>query len=172
MATEDGTYVQVEGRPAVRFRRNLRHPAAKVWAAISEPSELKHWFPAAVTIEPQQGGTITFGDDPNVPDRKGEILVYEPPRRLAFTWGASELRFEIEPDGDQRCWLTLIDVLENTDTAARNAAGWHVCLAELDKAINGEPGGGPHADTAERWHPLYEAYVAGGMPSGAPIPGL
>lgn len=171
LVTDNGTYVQVDGRAAVRFRRRLAHPVAKVWAAISEPAELRHWFPARVTIDPQVGGTITFDEDPNVSDRKGEVLVYDPPRRFAFSWGASELRFELEPDGEARCWLTLTDVLERPDAAARNAAGWHVCLAEMEKLLAGERADGPHSGTAEPWEPHYAAYVAAGLPDGAPIPG-
>lgn len=35
--TDRGTYVEHEGRPAVRFVRHYRHPAERVWAAVSEP---------------------------------------------------------------------------------------------------------------------------------------
>jgi hypothetical protein len=62
-------------------------------------------------------------------------------------------------------------VLEARDTAARSAAGWSVCLAELDKHVSGTGAGGPHSDTAEPWRPYYDAYAGDGMPSGAAIPG-
>ena len=166
-----GSYSAHNGRPAVRFQRTYPHPVARLWAAITEPDELSHWFPSAVRMDQHEGGTIEFTDDPNTEPDSGTVLVFEPLRRLAFTWGGDELHFALEPADDDSCTLTLINVLEASDTAARNAAGWTVCLAELGKHVAGATVAGPHSDTAEPWRPLYEDYVAQGMPSGAPIPG-
>jgi uncharacterized protein YndB with AHSA1/START domain len=183
-----GTYIEVDGRPAVRFQRSYNHPVQRLWAAITDSGELTHWFPSQVVIKPkargapgvvppqvtlkaEPGGTIEFTDDPNAEPRIGTILVYEPPTRLAYTWGENELRFELEPIGENGCQLTLIDVLPASDIAARNAAGWTVCLAELDKFVAGQVADGPHSDTAEPWREHYDYYVASGMPAGAAIPG-
>lgn len=167
-----GTLVEHDGRPAVRFRRRYAHPAGRIWTAISDPEELSHWFTSRVRMEPRAGGTIEFSGDPNMPEFRhaGTVLAYEPPERLAFTWGGGELHLLVEPDGDG-CALTLIDVLEARDAAARNAAGWSVCLAELDKHVAGLPAGGPHGSGAESWREHYAQYVAAGLPSGAPVPG-
>jgi uncharacterized protein YndB with AHSA1/START domain len=165
-----GTYVELDGRPAVRFQRRYNHPVDRLWAAITDPDELTHWFPSKVAMKPEVGGTIEFTDDPNAPARTGTILVYEPPTRLAYSWGENELRFELEPVGEHGCQLTLIDLLPASDIAARNAAGWTVCLAELDKHVAGQNADGPHSDTAEPWREHYDFYVASGMPSDAPIP--
>jgi uncharacterized protein YndB with AHSA1/START domain len=164
-----GTYVEHLGRPAVRFQRTYGHPVEKVWAAVATPEGLAHWFPSTVALEPHAGGKITFTDDPNMEGTAGEVLVFDPPRRLAFTWGGDEMHFELEetPGG---CRLTMINVLEARDTAARNAAGWTVCMVELEKALAGKAAG-PHTETAVPWRPIYEEYVTSGMPSGAPIPG-
>jgi uncharacterized protein YndB with AHSA1/START domain len=167
-----GTLVDHDGRPAVRFRREYARPVQRLWAAITEPDELARWFPSNVRMEPKAGGTIAFFGDSNLPEsgHAGTILVYDPPRRLAYTWGDSELHFELEPKGEDACVLTLTDVLEARDAAARNAAGWAVCLAELGKLLAGQVAGGPHGGSAESWREHYEAYVAAGMPSGAHIP--
>lgn len=165
-----GTFIEHEGRPAVRFQRTYAHPVDRLWAAITETEDLAHWFPSKVRLEGRTGGTVAFSHDPNIEDDQGTVLAYDPPRRLAYTWGADELHFELEPVAEG-CTLTLINVLEARDGAARNAAGWAVCLAELDKHVDGGVADGPHSDSAEPWQPLYEAYVAAGMPSGAPIPG-
>ncbi|HET7013215.1 MAG TPA: SRPBCC family protein [Streptosporangiaceae bacterium] len=165
-----GTYVEIDGRPAVRFQRSYDHPVERLWTAITDPDELPHWFPSKVAMKAEVGGAIEFTDDPNAEPRYGTILVYQPPTKLAYTWGENELRFELEPIGDNRCQLTLFDVLPAQDVAARNAAGWTVCLAELDKHVAGEVTGGPHSETAEPWREHYDGFVASGMPSGAPIP--
>jgi uncharacterized protein YndB with AHSA1/START domain len=170
--TERGTLTDHEGRPAVRFRRELAQPPERVWAAITDPAELAHWFPSKVRIEPKRGGAIEFYGDPNQPDARteGTILVFEPPVRLAYTWLANELHFTIEPSAGGGCVLTLTDVLEARDTAARNAAGWTVCLAELGNHLAGRTADGPHSGTAGSWRRHYDDYVAAGMPSGAWIP--
>lgn len=170
--TDRGTYVEHEGRPAVRFVRRYPHPAERVWAAVSEPGELAQWFPSRVELEPRPGGRIAFRGDPNLPaESGGTVLAYDPPHRLAFTWGGDELHLTVEPDGDQACTLTLLNVLEARDTAARNAAGWTVCLAELDTYLRDGAAEGPHSAGAQPWKEHYAAYVAAGVPSGAPIPG-
>jgi uncharacterized protein YndB with AHSA1/START domain len=170
--TDRGTYVEHEGRPAVRFVRRYPHPAERVWAAVSEPEGLAQWFPSRVELEPRAGGRIAFRGDPNLPaETGGTVLAYDPPRRLAFTWGGDELHLTVEPDGEQACSLTLLNVLEARDTAARNAAGWTVCLTELDTYLRDGTADGPHRVGAEPWEEHYAAYVSAGMPSGAPIPG-
>lgn len=165
-----GTFVTVNGRPAVRFSRGYDHPVERLWAALTDPDELACWFPSKVAIEPRVGGTIEFSGDPHMPHSTGTILAYQPPHRLAYTWGGTELHFELEPAGATGCVLTLVNVLQARDEAARNAAGWSVCLAELDKLVAGAATDGPHAASARSWREFYDAYVAAGLPSGAEIP--
>jgi uncharacterized protein YndB with AHSA1/START domain len=171
---ERGTLIDHDGRPAVRFRREFSQPVERLWAAITNPDDLARWFPSKVAMEPRAGGTIEFFDDPNLPEARssGTVLVFEPPTRLAYSWQASELHFTIEAAGDGGCVLTLTDVLAARDTAARNAAGWTVCLAELGKHLAGRRADGPHSDSAESWQRHYDEYVAAGMPSGAWIPAV
>lgn len=164
-----GTYIEYAGRPAVRFERTYPHPVERVWAAVTEPSDLAAWFPSAVTIEDRVGGTVTFSDDPHLDDSTGVVLGWEPPRHVSYTWGEDELHFDLA-ESEGGCRLVLVNVLGDRSAAARNAAGWTVCLAELDKALAGRPGGGPHSDDTEPWQPYYEAYQAAGFPSGADIP--
>jgi uncharacterized protein YndB with AHSA1/START domain len=166
-----GSYFEYNGRPAVRFQRTYPHPIERLWAAVTETDELSHWFPSTVRMERRTGGTIEFSGDPNLEPSSGTILVYEPPRRLAYTWFTDELHFELDPVGDDGCTLTLINVLDAQNTAARSAAGWTVCLEELGRHVSGAAAEGPHSDSAVAWGPIYDDYVAQGMPSGAPIPG-
>lgn len=168
--TNLGTYVERDGRPAVRFVRTYRHPIQRVWSAITDTDELRHWFPSTARIELRAGGTVTFSDDQHMDDSKGTVLACEPPRRLAYSWGGDELHYELESLGDGRCRLTLINVLHERNTAARNAAGWTACLAGLDRLLAGHPGDGPHGESTMEWELVYRQYVESGMPSGAEIP--
>jgi uncharacterized protein YndB with AHSA1/START domain len=170
---DKGSYVEVDGRPAVRFERAYPHSVEWVWRAITQPVELAHWFPSPeVSYEPRVGATIRLGGDPNTEAYDATILAWEPPHRFAFEWGADELRFTLASASDGGCRLELLNVLAEANTAARNATGWTVCLAELDKVVAGEPGAGPHGQTDLEFRPLYESYVAAGLPSGAEIPGV
>jgi uncharacterized protein YndB with AHSA1/START domain len=165
-----GTYVEHDGRPAVRFVRTYPHPADRVWAAVSEPAQLGRWFPSAVELEPREGGAVRFSGDPHMEGAAGVVLVWDPPRRLAFTWGADELHLEVEPVDEGSSRLTLVNVLDDRQAAARNGGGWFVCLAELSKHLDGVPSRGPHSEDTEPWEPVYRAHVEAGLPSGAAVP--
>jgi uncharacterized protein YndB with AHSA1/START domain len=167
-----GTYVELDGRPAVRFERSYPHPVARVWAAVTEPEQLVRWFPSAVELEQREGGTVRFSGDPYSEGSTGVVLTWDPPHRLAFTWGPDELHLTLADDGDGRTRLVLVNVLDDRAAAARNAGGWHVCLAELDKLFEGVPSRGPHSEDTEPWEPVYRAHVAAGLPSGAPVPDI
>jgi uncharacterized protein YndB with AHSA1/START domain len=165
-----GSYATIDGRPALRFERRLGHPVEKVWRAVTDPAELGHWFPAEVEVDLRVGGTIAFvfpgGEGP---PGSGEVTELDPPRLFAFTWDGDALRFELSPDG-AGCRLRFTHVFEQADTAARDAAGWHVCLDVLERRLAGEDTASPSGDPTEPWRALYEQYVADGMPHGAPVP--
>lgn len=166
-----GRFIDHAGRPAVRFERIYRHPIERVWAAVSDPDELRRWFPSAVALEPRAGGTVEFSGDPHLASSRGTVLVYEPPTRLAFTWDADELHFELAPTDEGGCRLVMTNVLDARDAAARNASGWSVCLSVLDRRLAGEQVAGPHAPgVSSPPSESYEDYVAAGLPSGAWMP--
>src|SRR5215212_2475411 len=55
LMSEHGTYTTDDGRPAVRFERRLAHPVEHVWRRLTEPEELRHWFPSSVEFELRVG---------------------------------------------------------------------------------------------------------------------
>jgi uncharacterized protein YndB with AHSA1/START domain len=168
-----GTYLTLDdGRPAVRFSRTYDHPVERVWQFVTDPDELVHWFPSRAEIELRPGGTVTFSGDPHIEDSTGRVLAVDPPRHVSFSWGGDELHFDLEPLADKRTRFTLTQILEAENTAARNGAGWEVCLGALDAHARGEDAGGPHAGALAPWKEFYRGYLAAGVPSGAPVPGL
>ncbi len=168
-----GAYETIENRPALRFERRLPHPVDVVWRAITEPGELAHWFPSRVEVdELRSGAEMTFRFE-NMPldapsTMNGRVTEFDPPRLLEFFWGEDHLRFELEPVGgsEQACVLRLTVLLDAREKAARDGAGWHVCLDRLERRLGGAEAGG-----REDWRDLYEAYQRRGVPAGAPIPG-
>lgn len=156
-----GTFETIDDRPAVRFERRLAHPIGTVWRAVTEPSELAHWFPGSVTID---GSRIRFDGG------EGEVLAFEPPHRFEFTWGPTdELRIELQETGDG-CLLRLTHLLGSRDQAARDAAGWHVCLDSLETALAGAQTSAPGSEPTAEWRDHYEEYERRGLPTGAPVP--
>jgi uncharacterized protein YndB with AHSA1/START domain len=148
-----------EGRSALRFERTLSHPPDRVWRALTESDEHRSWHPTPFELEPVVGGKVTYleGGDAELPD--GEVVEYDPPHRLAYTWDEDVLRWELRADGDG-CVLVLTHTFDDRFKAARDAAGWHVCLDALEATLEGHRP--PHGDGGERlpsgWRELNSAY--------------
>jgi uncharacterized protein YndB with AHSA1/START domain len=153
-----GTYETIDGKPAVRFERVYPHPVERVWRSVTVPEEMAVWFPSTVEVDLREGGAMRFTFDPHLAEpMDGEVVELDPPKVFAFLWGKDLLRLELAPEGEGTR-LTLLQTLDE-DEAARNAAGWHVCLDKL--------AGKNDTD----WEPLYEEYQRRGVPAGAEIPG-
>ncbi|SDB92502.1 Uncharacterized conserved protein YndB, AHSA1/START domain [Raineyella antarctica] len=169
---EPARLVEVRGRTAVRFVRRHPQPVTRVWDAVTAPEELARWFPSPeVTYLPQVGARIVFAGDPNLPASVGTVLAWEPERLFALGWGGDELWIEVGPDGEDTV-LSLTDVLDSADAAARNAAGWEVCLRALDRALEDLAGHVPPDGSDLSWYESYQRYIDAGFPSGATVPGL
>ena len=56
----EGTYVTLDGKPAVRFERSLDHPVEVVWEAVTDPAKLAQWFPTSVEVDLREGGAMSF----------------------------------------------------------------------------------------------------------------
>ncbi|MGW1543823.1 SRPBCC family protein [Streptomyces sp. NPDC002309] len=167
-----GTYLTLDdGRPAIRFSRTYDHPIDRVWHFVTDPVELAEWFPSRAEFDMRPGGRVTFGGDPHMEDSTGEVIAVDPPRHLSFEWGGDEVHFDLEETDGRSTRFTLTNVLAATDTAARNGAGWEVCLAALDAKARGERFEGPHAGAGAPWREIYQGYIEAGIPSGAPVPG-
>ena len=165
-----GTYETIAGRPAVRFERRYPHPVDRVWRAVTEPAELAHWFPATVEVDLREGGAMSFAFPAGeMEPMEGRVTELDPPRRFGFLWGEEELRIELEPDGDG-CRLRFTHLLSSREQAARDAAGWHVCLARLEELLSGHAGEAPGSDATSEWTEAYEEYQRRGLPAGAPVP--
>ncbi|WBQ01922.1 SRPBCC family protein [Kribbella sp. CA-293567] len=126
------------GRTVLRMERALRHPAEKVWRALTEPSELAAWFPAAVELDLQLSGRITFAFEGEEDSDSGVIRAYDPPRLLEFTWGEEIQRWELIPTADG-CLLTLTATYDDRPGSASFTAGWTLCLDALNEALGGSP---------------------------------
>jgi uncharacterized protein YndB with AHSA1/START domain len=139
-------HARTDGRFELRFERRLAHPVAKVWRAITEPEQLRAWFPAAVDMEPTPGAKLRFELPSDaqarhdIPDADmvsyGEVTAVNPPRLLEYTWSGEVLRWELEP-ADDGCRLRFTNVFDDREIAAGDGAGWHVALEALGTVLEG-----------------------------------
>jgi hypothetical protein len=124
----------VEDRSALRFERHLDHSVERVWRAITEPGELRHWFPG-------ETWSVTESDLPHL---------------LVGSWYGDTLRFELRADGDG-CLLVFSHMFADREKAARDAAGWESCFVRFDALLAGEPMS--EVDSLKGWSDSHERYA-------------
>jgi hypothetical protein len=62
--------------------------------------------------------------------------------------------------------LTLLDTLEERGKAARDGAGWHVCLDSLEASLRGED---KAREEMSAWHEVHRHYVESFGPEAATL---
>ena len=130
--TRTGTQETIDGRPALRFERRLAHPIERVWRAVSEPDELAGWFVAPVAWIPEQGETFEAAGD------TGKVTVVDPPRTLAWEWGAERYRFELSAADDDTTTLVFTHVFSGAlGPDWQHAAGWETYFDRLEVHLDG-----------------------------------
>jgi uncharacterized protein YndB with AHSA1/START domain len=163
----NGTLERTPAGPRLRFVRSLAHPPERVWRAVTEPEHLRAWFPDRIVVDRWAvGASLRFEPAPGVGEAfDGEVLAFEPPALVAFRWGTDVIRIELEPEGDGTR-LTLVDTLDELGKAARDGAGWHTCLDQLEHHLAGTQ---PSWSTSDRWREVHPAYVHALGPEAATI---
>ena len=160
---ELGTLTRQGDRWMLTFTRRLAHPREKVWRAVTEPEHLAAWYPQEIVGERRAGAPLRFvssaGDGFD-----GQMLVFDPPAVMEFTWGADRLRIELRADGAGTL-LTLTDTFDELGKAARDGAGWHECLDRLVSELDGTP----QRPMGALWVEVHPRYVAQLGPDAATI---
>ena len=149
----------------LRYRRDLGHPPERVWAALTEPAELKPWFPTGIVGDWSVGAPLDFPFPGTVfPTIHGTVLQARRPRVLEYLWGPDTLLFQLEPGGPGT-HLEFLVTLEELGKAARDGAGWHEALDLLETCLDGdEPW-----PLGERWAELAPVYAAAFGPEAATV---
>ena len=157
-----GTLHAGGARPSVRLERELPDPPQQVWRALTDPEELKSWFPTEIVVDRWQVGarlSFVFPEHAEY-NMTGTVLELDEPRLLAYTWGEETLRFELTPTASGGTRLVLFDELA-PGIAARNAAGWQVCLERL----------AGHVPADYAWKGLFAQYTSAFEPALGPQEG-
>jgi uncharacterized protein YndB with AHSA1/START domain len=119
--------------------RELRHPPALVWQALTDPAQLSEWAPFdtdrnLAAVGPAKLSTV---GTPTPQVSETTVKRAEAPRLLEYSWGSNELRWELEPTGSG----TRLTLWNNIDRRyiSWGAAGWHICFDVLERLLAGEP---------------------------------
>ena len=152
--------------------RELRHPPAKVWRALTEPAELREWAPfdADRTLDTNGPVKLTTAATPTPQVSETRVTRAEAPRLLEYNWGGNDIRWELEPSNGG----TRLTLWHNIDRrfVAMGAAGWHICIDVLDHLLAGHPLGRVVGGEAMKfgWKRLMEEYSRqfGTDPDGGP----
>ncbi len=146
----EATLLGTGNRPVLRFERHLPGPVESVWKAVTDPVEMRAWFPTRIEIDGWKiGATLTHHfDQPGIEPLPGRVLEWDPPSRVSFTWGADTISLTLTEAPDGATILVLTEEL-SANHAARNAAGWDVCLDRLELGAETEP-----------WVSRFDRYVA------------
>jgi uncharacterized protein YndB with AHSA1/START domain len=141
--------------------RELRHPPAKVWQALTDPAELREWAPFDSDRNLGEVGPIKLSTVgvPKLHVAESRVTRAEAPRVLEYGWGEHDMRWELEPLGHG----TRLTLWHNIGRkfVAMGAAGWHICFDVLDRLLGGHPIGRIVAGDAMNfsWKRLHAEYA-------------
>ena len=155
---EYGTCERSGDVSVLRYRRRLSHPREMVWRALTEDEHLEGWFPTTMEGARAPGAFLRFSfRDSELAPMEGEMLAFDPPSVMELRWADDRLRFELAPDAEGAgCVLDLTVTFPEHGKAARDAAGWHVCLDQLSHVVDRRA---LPWDPADRWRVVHPEYV-------------
>jgi uncharacterized protein YndB with AHSA1/START domain len=142
--------------------RDLSHPPAKVWTALTDPEHLREWAPfdSDRNLGSVGSAKLSTVGAPKPLVSETQVKRADAPHVLEFSWGEQDLRWELQPLGGG----TRLTLWHNIDRRyiAMGAAGWHICFDVLERHLDGRPIGrmvGPDAIKFGGWQRLNAEYA-------------
>jgi hypothetical protein len=137
--------------------RELHHPPAMVWQALTDPAQLREWAPFEVEGELDTVGAtvkLTWVSTGIVSETR--VTRADAPRMLEY----HDLRWQLEPLGRG----TRLTLWHNIDRRfiSWGAASWHICFDVLDRLLAGAPIGriaGAEVMKFDGWQRLTAEYA-------------
>ena len=143
--------------------RDLTHPPAAVWKALTDPQHLREWAPFDADRNLGTVGTAKLSTAgapaPHVSETR--VKRADAPKVLEFSWGEQDIRWELEPLEGGGTQLTLWHNIDRR-FIAMGAAGWHICFDVLEQFLAGQPTRrivGPDAMKFDGWQRLNASYA-------------
>jgi uncharacterized protein YndB with AHSA1/START domain len=142
----------------ITLTRTIDAPPAKVFHALTDPSELARWWTSSSESEPRTGGSFSYRFEFDDPSRdhtyEGDYHEVGAGERVSYPWqtslGETTVDVRLRPSGDGT-ELTLAHSGWGSDAAAEEAVtmheqGWSFFLDNLRSYLEGGPDlrlGGP-----------------------------
>ena len=138
---------EIETCYTITFKRRSKHPAARLWRALTEPEEAAQWLEGSVSIDLRVGGSYTLFAETEKPEACVIVRIHSE-RSLTYVWGMSRpaawgdrlsvVDWQIEPDGDG-CTYTFVHngCADRGEGEEGLAAGWHGFLDQFDAHLDG-----------------------------------
>jgi uncharacterized protein YndB with AHSA1/START domain len=135
-----GAEVQKDGqRWTLVMVRELRHPPAMIWQALTDPAHLREWAPFDADRSLGSVGPVKLSTvgTPKPIVCETRVTRAEVPKLLEYRWGDQDMRWQLEPFGDG----TRLTLWHNIDRRyiSMGAAGWHICFDVLDRIFSEQP---------------------------------
>jgi uncharacterized protein YndB with AHSA1/START domain len=127
----------------LRYERQLSHSVERVWQALTDSDQLRHWLPVDIVGDRVVGADVhaTFWPDvvakyqiPN-PTLPAKILTWDPPHTFSWMWDRDTLIFELHPTEAGTRLVFTVWVVDTTAGVDKTGAGYHVCLDQLVQLI-------------------------------------
>jgi uncharacterized protein YndB with AHSA1/START domain len=133
-----GAEIKKDGEKlALVLVRDLKHPPARVWQALTDPEHLKQWAPFDVDRNLAATGPVRLSWIGAPQPLDTVVKRAEAPKLLEYSTGDNVARWELEPLSGGGTRLTLWHSIDRP-YAAMGAAGWHISFDVLEQILGGQ----------------------------------
>ncbi len=134
------------GNTGLRFERELARSPERVWRALTESDQLRHWMPCDIVGPRVAGAEVAapFWDDVvakyGIEDTvlTGRIVTWRPPSTFAWAWDDELLTYHLEPTPAGTHLMLNIDLGDKSPEVHQVAAGYHICLDQLCALVDND----------------------------------
>ncbi len=104
--------------------------------------------------------SLTMIDGEAAEELRAVVTRADRPAVLEYTWDTDLLRWELSPT-ESGTRLTLRHTVQDLEWVPKVAAGWHICLAVVERLLDGKPVGPIVGENAKNygWDALHDRYA-------------
>ena len=147
--------------PTLVMTKNFTQSPAQIWLALTSKDALEQWSPLLASRNLDQCGQvdITINGEQGGETTQEQVIVATPNIALVHTWGGDLLHWQLDSQGTGTS-LALRHSVEG-DWLIKVAAGWHICLAVMERYLEGNPVGAIVGEEAKQygWQQLHDRYA-------------